>query len=328
MKATALVTGANGFVGSHLTEYLLKRGYQVRCLVRKTSNLRWLSGLDVQYHYADIRDKDSLKGAFEGCEYVFHVAGVTKGSDRKLYFDANLIGTKNVVEVCLNENPKLKRLVFISSQAAVGPNPDEKPLDEKASPHPITPYGKSKLEAEEVVLQYEDKIPITIIRPPAIYGPRDDELFFIFKLINWGIKPQIGWRDSLVSVCYIEDLVEGIILSAESPKSVGQIYFVADKGVYSWKKVTNIIAGALKKRAISVRFPKSLVFVLAYISELIAKISNRPTLITRYKAKELCQEYWICDISKAKADFGFQPKVNLEEGSKRTAEWYKQNNWL
>lgn len=265
---------------------------------------------------------------FRECDYVFHAAGVTRGSNKKLYFDANLGGTKNVMEACLNENPNLKRFIYISSQAAVGPNPDQNPLDEKATCHPITPYGQSKLEAEKVLLQYKDKMPITIIRPPSIYGPRDDELFFIFKMINWGIRPQIGFKNSLVSICYIEDLVKGAILSAESSKSIGEIYFIADNTVYSWKEATDIIAKALKRKTISVRFPKTLVFLSAHISELIAKIINKPALLNRFKAKELSQRFWICDVSKAVSDLGYQPKVKLEQGSKKTVEWYKLNKWL
>ncbi|HEX9916520.1 MAG TPA: NAD-dependent epimerase/dehydratase family protein [candidate division Zixibacteria bacterium] len=324
----ALVTGANGFVGSHLVEYLLNKGYEVRCLVRKTSNLRWLSGLNVEYHYGDARDKSSLVGAFKGCNYVFHVAGVTRGTSRKLYFDANLSGTQNVIETCLNENTSLKRFVYISSQAAVGPNPDQNPLDERAPCHPITPYGQSKLEAEKTVLQYKNKIPVTIIRPPTVYGPRDDELFFVFKMIKCGIKPQIGFRDTLVSVCYIGDLIEGILLSAESEKSIGQTYFIADDRVYSWKEATDMIAKSLERKAISIRFPKSILFLSAYFSEMFAKLSKKQALLNRYKAKELSQSYWICDISKAISDLGFVPKVKLEEGSKETAEWYKLNKWL
>ena len=324
----ALVTGANGFVGSHLTEHLLKKGYQIRCLVRKTSNLRYLQALDLEYVFGDVRDKDSLRGISRGCDYVFHVAGVTRGSNAKLYFQGNSLGTKNLLEICLSENPNLKRFLYISSQAAVGPSPDSKGSNEKASCHPITPYGQSKLEAEKLVLQYRDEIPVTIIRPPAVYGPRDDELFLAFKVINYGIKPQIGWKDSFVSICYIQDLVEAVLLSAENPKSAGETYFIADDRIYSWKEATDIIAKSLKRKAILIRFPKISVFTFACIIELIAKALGKSTIMSRYKARELCQRYWVCDVSKAKADLSFIPKVNLEEGSKKTTEWYKNNGWL
>ncbi len=326
--SSALVTGANGFVGSHLAEHLLKKGYHVRCLVRETSNLRWLCDLKVEYHYGDVRDKSSLQGAFRDCDYVFHVAGITKGTDEKLYFDANTRGTENVMQVCLAENSNLKRFVYLSSQAAVGPNPDQHPLNEEADCHPITPYGKSKLEAESTVLQHEHRIPVTIIRPPAVYGPRDDELLLAFKIINWGIKPQIGLKAGSVSMCYVGDLVEGITLCAESQKSIGQIYFIADEKIYSWKEATSIIAQVLKRKTISIRFPRTLVLLLAFISELFSKFSNQPALLNRYKANELLQRYWICDTSKLKTDLGFRTKVGLQEGSQMTVEWYKTNNWL
>lgn len=324
----ALVTGANGFVGSHLVEGLLERGYRVRCLVRKTSNLRWISGLEVEYVYGDIADKDSLKGLFEDVDLVFHAAGLTKAKSREEYFRANAEGTKSLVEACLEENPKLRRFVYISSQAAVGPGDDERPLNENAPCRPVTDYGESKLEGEKIVLRHASQLPIIIIRPPAVYGPRDTDVLGFFKAASKGFRISFGRGESFLSLVYVRDLVEGTIQAAENPRSVGQIYFVADDKVYSWKEAFNIMAGVLKKRTIPLKIPRSAVFFLAFISEGFSKLLGKSAIFNTQKAREITQRYWGLDVSKAKAELGFSPKYDLERGAAETVRWYKEKGWL
>jgi nucleoside-diphosphate-sugar epimerase len=327
-RGKALVTGANGFVGSHLVEGLLSKGYQVICLVRKTSNLRWLSGLEVEYVYADIKEKDSLRDVVKDVDLVFHVAGLTKAKTEEEYFKANYEGTKNLLEACVKDNPQVKRFVYISSQAAVGPGKDEKPLDETAPCNPITDYGKSKLEGERIVLEFSSKLPVTVIRPPAVYGPRDPDILSFFKVANKGFKTLFGKEESYLSLCYIEDLIDGIILAAESPKGIGQIYFVADDRIYSWREAFGIIAKVLNKRTITLRIPNIFLFTMAFIAENIFRLLGKPTVINIQKVREITQKYWVCDVSKAKKELGFSPKYKLEEGAKKTVRWYKERGWL
>jgi len=262
----ALVTGANGFVGSHLVEGLLDKGYRVRCLVRKTSNKRWLSGLEVEFVHGDITEKSSLKSVVKDVDLVFHVAGLTKAKNRDEYVRTNAEGTKNLVEACLEGNANIQRFVYVSSQAAVGPGNDEQPLNETASCRPITYYGESKLQGERIVLQHISKLPITVVRPPAVYGPRDSDMLGFFKVANKGFRISFGRGESFLSLCYVKDLVDGIILAAENPKSIGQIYFIADDKVYSWREAFKIIARVLNKRTISLKIPKTFVFLVAFLS--------------------------------------------------------------
>ena len=327
-NSKALVTGATGFVGSHLVEELLDKGYQVRCLVRKTSNLRWLSGLDLEYAYGNIAEKSSLKDAVKDIDFIFHVAGLTKAKNREEYFKANAEGTKNLVEVCLEENPQVQKFVYISSQAAVGPGDDMKPLDETAPCRPITHYGESKLEGERIVLQHASQLPVTIIRPPAVYGPRDSDMLGFFKVANKGFRISFGRGESFLSLCYVKDLINGIILVAENPKSIGQIYFIADDNVYSWTETFKIIARVLNKRTMPLKIPKSFVILLAYISEHFSKLLGRTAVFNTQKAKEITQRYWILDVFKAKAELGFSPRYDLERGAKETVRWYKEKGWL
>jgi dihydroflavonol-4-reductase len=327
-RSKALVTGANGFVGSHLVEGLLAKGYQVRCLVRKTSNLKWLSGLEVEYAYGDIAQKDSLKEAVRNVDFIFHSAGLTKAKTREDYFKANAEGTRNLIDACMAENPKLKRFVYISSQAAVGPGIDKRPTDETASCRPVTYYGESKWEGEKIVLNYINQLPLTIIRPPAVYGPRDTEVLGFFKVVNNGFRISFGLGESYISLVQVTDLVNGIILAAESPKAVGQTYFIADGRVYSWKEAFKIIAGALNKRAIPVRIPKSLVFFLAFLAEKFCLLLGKTPALNTQKAKEITQRYWGLDISKAKTELGFVPQFPLDKGATETVKWYKEKGWL
>lgn len=324
----ALVTGANGFVGSHLVEGLLKRGYQVRCLVRKTSNLRWLSGLEVEYVHGDIIDKDSLKRVFGDVDLVFHSAGLTKAKSREEYFRANAEGTRNLEETCLEENSRLRRLVYISSQAAVGPGSDEQPLNETAPCRPVTDYGESKLEGEKIVLRHAAQLPITVIRPPAVYGPRDTDVLGFFKVASKGFRISFGRGESFLSLVYVKDLVEGTIRAGENPKSLGQTYFIADDKVYSWKEAFNIMAKVMNKRSIPLKIPRSVVFFLAFISESFSKLSGKPVAFNVQKAKEITQKCWGLDVSKAKAELGFSPKYDLERGARETVRWYKEQGWL
>jgi nucleoside-diphosphate-sugar epimerase len=323
-----LVTGANGFVGSHLVEGLLQRGYQVRCLVRKTSNLRWLSGLKVEYVYGDIADKGSLAKALKDVDYVFHCAGLTTAKSRDEYFKANAEGTRNLIQACAEENPKLKKFVYVSSQAAVGPGDDEKPLNEEAPCRPITDYGESKLEGEKIVLEHASKLPITIIRPPAVYGPRDTDILGFFRVVNKGFRVSFGRDESFMSLVYVKDLVAGIILSAENSISAGRTYFIADDKVYSWKEAFNIIAKVLKKRTIPLRIPKSVVSFLAFISENLSKVLGKTAAFNTQKAEEITQRYWGLDISKAKTQLGFSPKYDLAKGAEETVKWYREMGWL
>ena len=323
-----LVTGANGFVGSHLVEGLLDKGYQVRCLVRKTSNLKWLSGLKVEYAYGDISEKDSLKEAVRNVDIIIHSAGLTKAKTREEYFKANAEGTRNLMETCLKENPKLQRFVYISSQAATGPGEDEQPKDEAAPCRPVSYYGESKLEGEKIVTGYSSKFPVTIIRPPAVYGPRDTDMLGFFKVVKNGFRISFGKGESYISLVYVKDLVDGILLAAENTKAIGQTYFIADDRVYSWREAFHIIAGALNKKTVPLRIPKSIVFLLAFFSENFYRLIGKTPAFNTQKAKEITQRYWGLNVSKAKSELGFIPKFTLERGAAETVRWYKENGWL
>ena len=328
MSPKALVTGANGFVGSHLVEALFNKGYEVFCLVRKTSNLSFLSGLETEYRYGDITEVESLRKALEGVDFVFHLAGLTRAKNKEDYYKANAQGTKNLIQTCLEINPHIKKFVYVSSQAAVGPCKDFYPLNEDAKCEPITDYGRSKLQGEKEVLSFKEKFPVTIVRPPAVYGPRDKDILFFFQTVNRGIIPLFGFKESYISLIYVKDLTRGIILTAENQKSSGQIYFIADEKVYSWTEAGKIIQKSLGIRAFKLRIPKFFLFTFASFSEMVSHLKGESALVNLQKANELSQRYWLCDISKAKNELGFSPEYDLEKGALETIKWYKENKWL
>src|SRR3990172_2848019 len=175
----ALVTGATGFIGSHLTEELIRRGYSVTCLVRKASSPRWLDGIEATMVCGDCEDEGSLNGLSADFDYIFHLAGLTKAKRDDDFFRANSGGTENLLRVLSRKARRLKRFLYLSSLAAVGPSEDGAPLSERAAPHPVSSYGRSKREGEEINLRNRDRIPVTILRPPAVYGPRDMDFYLL-----------------------------------------------------------------------------------------------------------------------------------------------------
>lgn len=324
----ALVTGSNGFIGSHLVEQLIQRRYEVSCLIRKTSNLQWIRDLPVKFIYGDVTDFNSLIPAVKNVDYVFHLGGIVRAKDEGEFYQANYQGTENLLRVCQQENPDLKKFIFVSSQAAVGPGFDKIPLNESDPPRPISLYGKCKLKAEQAVLNYGQYFPNTIIRPPSVYGPRDDDILEIFKYVKLGIKPLLGMKDKYISLIHVTDLVEGIMLAAESEKSAGQIYFFANPQIYSILEFETEVANAMNKKAMTIRVPEFLIDLYARINELHSKITGKIAIVNKDKALEMKQRYWLVDSTKAKNELSFITRISLEEGIRETLLWYQQNRWL
>ncbi len=324
----ALVTGGTGFIGSHLVELLLNRNYAVRCLVRPTSDLRWLNGLPVEYIHGDLFDPEALRAAVHDVDYVYHSAGITKAKTKEEYYRGNATGTRNILSAILAHNPAIKRFVHISSQAAVGPSPSKTPITEETLPHPLTTYGKSKWMAEKGCLQVLESIPITIVRPPVVYGPRDKDVLAFFSTIQKGLQPIVGFNEKYVSMIHVGDLVRGFVLAAESNTSIGQTYFIASKDVYGWKEIGNITQEVMNKRALRMRLPETAVYAIAACAEFFGLFSPKPVLINFEKARDMVQNYWTCDASKAKRDFGFEQAISLTDGIRNTVDWYKNQGWL
>jgi nucleoside-diphosphate-sugar epimerase len=324
----ALVTGANGFVGSHLVDNLLSKGFKVRCLVRKSSDLKWLDKKDVEIFNSGLFDKEGLRIACKDVTYIFHVAGVVKSKTKEGYFKGNVETTRNLLEVALENSSTIKRFLVVSSQTVSGPSTAGNPVNEKTECNPITTYGRSKLAEEQLVLSYKDRLPVTICRAPAVYGERDTEIFIYFQTFSKGLTTTIGFDKKELSLIHVVDLVEGIYLAAMSEKAKGEIYFISSEKYYTWQEINSITARVLNKKPVIVKVPHFLVYTIASCAQSISIFSSKPATLNIEKAKDITRQYWTCDTSKAMKDLGYRQKISIEDGIKRTCDWYKQMKWI
>ena len=322
------LTGASGFIGGFIAQALLQKGYQVRCLVRTSSNLRWLADLNVECFYGSLSDPDSLKRGLEDVDYIIHAAGLTSALSKEDFLKVNFEGTKKILHAALKMRSSLKRFLFVSSQAAAGPGATLQPVTEATTPRPITEYGRSKLLAEQYILQLNNKIPFTIVRPPAVYGPRDKDTLQFFKAVRIGIIPQMDGKTKFLSIIFVKDLAEGIIKAMESEKAAGQTYFLANEQPYSWEEIARISLEILGRRGLRLNIPGFLVKGAAVLSEGFSRFSLKPSKLNRQTVIDMKQDFWICSPKKAKADFDFTAPTSVGDGIRETLTWYRENGWM
>jgi dihydroflavonol-4-reductase len=324
----AFVTGATGFVGSHLVDLLLKEGFEVSCLKRKTSSVKWLEGKNVSFVDGDLYSNEALETAIKDVDYVFHVAGVVKAKNLEGFERGNNLATKNLIEITAKVNPNIKKFVHVSSLAVCGPNPDNQPLTEEYIPKPMTAYAKTKREAEKEVLKFRDKIPVVIVRPPAIYGPRDTEVFIYFKTFNSGLNSIIGFQDKYLSIIHVKDLVQGIYLAGVKETKSGDIFFITPDEAYNWDDVGAVTSKVMNKKAIKLRVPHFVVFTVGGIMEFAYKFTKSVPTLNIEKCFDITRAGWFASNQKAKDLLGYQPQFSLEEGFRDTYEWYKKEGWI
>ena len=323
------LTGASGFVGSHLAEELIAQGHTVRALLRTTSSLKWIKHLSIECAYGDVTDPATVAAALDGADYVFHVAGLVKALDRETYFRVNAGGTASLLDACARMPVPPKRIVLVSSQAAGGPSGRGPAVTEDDPPHPISFYGESKAEAERVAAGYSGRLPITIVRPPAIYGPRDTEVFqFIKAAYRFGIAPIAGKADAPMSTAHVHDVVQGLILAAKSPKAAGRTYYVAGPDVATWDSVIEALEDAFQKKLRRVHIPIWLARVAASAVEAYAALARKPATFNREKIREILADGWVCSIQRAREELAFEPRITVRQGMRDTVDWCRQNGWI
>jgi dihydroflavonol-4-reductase len=328
LQKKVLVTGGTGFVGSHLVESLLQKGYRVTCLVRDPNRLRWLAGLDVRLAKGDCSLPESLIPAVHDVSIVFHAAGLTKAKRAREYYEVNHLGTRNILEASARHGPGIEKFILISSLAAAGPSPDGNPVQDVDIPRPVSDYGKSKLFAEKEALAYRDRLPVVIFRPSAVYGPRDRDMFELFRWAARGLTMEIAGGERYISPCYVLDLVAALLLATEKKIESGSIYFVSENRAYSWSEFREALltAGGVKARNITVPYPAA--YLIGLFSELGGLLASRPALTNRQKIYEAVQKYWICDLKKIESELGFVPGYPLQKGLEMTWQWYREKGWL
>lgn len=326
-----LITGASGFIGSFLVEEALKKGYEVYASIRKTSNTEYLTDPRIKFIELDFSDKDSLSKKIFGLpyfEYVIHSAGLTKAVQKSDYFLSNFQYTKNIIEVLISQKRIPEKFIYMSSLAAYGPGDPVLLQEIKSSdtPNPVTSYGKSKLKSEKYLSAIRD-FPYLIIRPTAVYGPREKDLFTVFKLINKNLELFVGTKKQHLSFVYIRDLVNAVFQTMESD-IVNKGYFVSDGNVYDGEILGNIIKEQLDKKTIRIKVPVEMARLIAIITEGTKYITGKQPVLNLEKIKELESTNWKCDIQPLIEDINFKPEYNLSQGINETIQWYKESNWL
>ncbi len=316
-----LVTGGTGFIGSHLVEALCARQRPVKCLVRR--DVRLPPGAEPVH--GDLNSGQGIAEALSGVETVIHLAGVTKAFTSDEYYSGNARPTENLAKAVRASGQRI-RLVHVSSVAAVGPSLDGQPVSEDTAPHPVSIYGKSKLEGEKIV---RDVLPGAVfVRPPVVYGPRDTAVFQLFKSISQGLAIEIAGPERYAQAIYVKDLVEGLLTAARSPEAAGRTYFLAHPDPLSWTQLRSVAAAVMHKKPRVLKIPASLAFAVGGCAELWSRLTGKPGIVSRDKIHEAVYTNWTCDTNRAARELGFHARTSLADGIAATLKWYKEAGWL
>ena len=321
------LTGGTGFVGSYVADQLVAKGHDVVALVRETSDTAHLMELGVELVVGALGAAEDFGVALEEAQAVIHVAGMTTARDRRRLYDVNVVGTRDLVDRCAERLPSGARFIYISSVSAQGPSKGRGPRARDKKPRPVSAYGDTKLEGEGAVLAHRDHLAVTILRPPPVYGPRDRDMYEVFRLANRRITPILGGPRRWLSVIHGEDLGRAVVACLQAPGQ-GEIYPVDDGHVYTWEDLVGAIADGVGKRALKPRLPKAVFACAAAISEVGGGVLNMTATFTQDKYVEMIQESWVCGNEAICADLGWSPRWNLADGARQTAQWYRAQGWL
>jgi nucleoside-diphosphate-sugar epimerase len=334
----ALVTGATGFVGSHLVEALRRHDVAVTALLRTPGKAKLLQQLEVRQVPGNLDDRAGLVEAVRGQDVVFHVAGLIAARDEAEFLRGNRDGTANLISAIKEAmagrgKTTAPRLILVSSMAAGGPAKHGTPLLGSEPPRPVTAYGRSKLAGEEVVRA--SNLPWTIMRPPMVYGPRDHEVLKVFRLSRYGIAPVFGDGTQELSAVYGPDLAEALLAVAVSPAAVRKTYYPCHPEIFTSRAFVAAVGWAAvppEKRSDRpikvVPLPLWLARTVLSVTGAAARLAGRATILTADKANEFFQPAWTADPTPLMRDTGWQPEHDLTTGLRATASWYRDHGWL
>ncbi len=322
-----LITGASGFIGGFFVEESLKRNYETFVAIRENSDKTYLSDSRIQFLYPNYSDKNALKTLFSQLptfDFIIHNAGLTQSRKEKNFFTVNFEYTKNLIEALIETNRVPKKFLFNSSLASFGAGDNHSPTPVRLSdtPKPITTYGKSKLQAEQYIASLQN-FPYLIFRPAAVYGPREKNLFTLFKMISKGFEPYIATKKQFLSFIFVKDLVKAFFLGMES-NIENESFFVTDGKVYTSQELNFLIKKTMNKKTFSFVIPLFILRIVARINTLL----KRNSILNDEKIKELECTNWRCDSSSLFEKLNFKPDFPLEKGIIETINWYKNVGWL
>lgn len=319
----AFVTGGSGFIGSHLIDFLSAQDVETFALIRDPEKAAGLNGKKIHILKGDLFSIPSLP---TGIDIVFHLAGKTRSLKAVDYYTVNQEGTASLFRALLSSGARPK-VIYLSSLAASGPSEKDKGVKENDPPHPLTPYGRSKLLGEAEALKFKDRFPLVIVRASAVFGPGDRDFFQYFKVISKGILPTVR-RSKLASFCYVKDLVEALYLCAQKDLPSGEIFNIADPQPWTWEELGEAAGKAIGKKFRKVRLSMGLLFMAVSLSEFMDRLKKEPGLFNRDRYADLKQPGWVADIEKAAAVLSFRPRYTLEKAIQETMDWYIAERWL
>jgi dihydroflavonol-4-reductase len=320
----ALVTGATGFVGSHLVEALRKRSVKLTALARSSEKAAALTRQGVDVVTGDLHDPSALDRAVQNQEIVFHVAGVVASLNEAGFFRSNRDGTRNLLSAA--ERHGKPRFILVSSLAAAGPAQRGAPLTGVEPPHPVTAYGRSKLAAEQIL--QGSSVPWSIVRPPIVYGPRDREVLKIFRLAKLGLAPVFGDGRQELSAIHAQDLAEALVNVSQTSTTTGRTYHACHPEVFTSAQLGQAVGSAMGRSVKSLKVPLSIGRALLTVTEASARFAGQPTILTTDKAKEFFEEAWTGDPTPLARDCGWRAQFDLRTGLADTYQWYREAGWL
>jgi nucleoside-diphosphate-sugar epimerase len=322
-----LLTGANGFIGSHIAEALIEANHKAICTIRQTSNLKWIKDLPLEYKYGDLSDKKFLEEIIKDVDFVIHCAGVVRAMTKEDYFKVNVENTKGLCEAILKNNPSFKKFVFISSQAAMGASQFGSVRKVTDVPKPVSDYGLSKIEAEKALNKILDgKVPYTIFRPAGVYGPRDKDIFIFFNLVHHHLRP-VTLKKRLLQLVYVKDIAKAVISSLENKKTDNNTYYLANSSIYTWADIGKIISLSVDVNTIPLPVPDFVFKTAGFVMEMLSHITGKSAVLNEQKIIEMLQDAWVADTVSAENDLNIK-FTSLEVASEITYNWYLENGWF
>lgn len=324
----ALVTGGTGFIGSHLIERLRSEGHTIRCIALNTLKADTVTSLGAEVVLGDLRGAIDWDAMLDGIDVVYHLAGVTRARTKMDYITGNTDQTRHVAEACAARSNGRRRFVYVSSLTAVGPSRDGNPVTEETPCAPVSHYGHSKWMAEGEVLRFADRMPVTIVRPAGVYGPRDRDMFEYIKMARRGYAPIIGFDTKWIDLVHARDLADGIYRAGIAPKAEGEVYLLGGPRPYRTTEIGQAVAQAADCDLVQIPLPHALVYTIGLASECVGRLTGMPILFNVQKAREGVQKAWTCSSAKAARDLGYRPRTDLFPGMEETYAWYCAHGWL